>query len=65
MLWLCCRPAAALQIPPLAWELPYFTGGAVKRWKGKERRGKERRGEERKEERERKKEKKRKKRNYY
>ena len=31
LLWLWCRPAAAVPIRPLAWELPYATGVAVKR----------------------------------
>ena len=30
-LWLWCRPAAAVAIQPLAWELPYATGAALKR----------------------------------
>ena len=30
MLWLCCRPAAAAWIRPLAWELPHATGAALK-----------------------------------
>ena len=30
LLWLWCRLAAAAQIPPLAWELPYATGAALK-----------------------------------
>ena len=29
LLWLCCRPAAAALIQPLAWELPYV-GAALK-----------------------------------
>ena len=32
-LWLWCRPAAAALIRPLAWELPYATGVALKRKK--------------------------------
>ena len=31
LLWLWCRPAAIALIPPLAWELPYATGIALKR----------------------------------
>ena len=31
LLWLWCRLAAAPQIRPLAWELPYATGVAIKR----------------------------------
>ena len=31
LLWLWCRPAAAALIQPLAWELPYAIGAAVKR----------------------------------
>ena len=30
LLWLWCRPAAAVPIPPLAWKLPYATGAAKK-----------------------------------
>jgi len=30
LLWLGCRPAAAALIHPLAWELPYATGEALK-----------------------------------
>ena len=30
-LWLWCRPAAAAQIRPLAWELPYAAGVALKK----------------------------------
>ena len=33
LLWLWCRPAAAVPIPPLAWKLPYATGAAKKRKK--------------------------------
>ena len=29
LLWLCCRPAAAASIWPLAWELPYATGAVL------------------------------------
>ena len=29
LLWLWCRPVAAALIRPLAWELPYATGGAL------------------------------------
>ena len=31
--WLCCRPAAAVPTRPLAWELPYAAGDALKRIK--------------------------------
>ena len=31
LLWLWCRPAAAAPIQPLAWELPYATGAALKK----------------------------------
>ena len=34
-LWLWCRLAAAAPIGPLAWELPYATGAALKRKKKK------------------------------
>ena len=30
LLWLWCRPAAVALIQPLAWELPYATGAALK-----------------------------------
>ena len=35
LLWLWCRPAAAAPIRPLAWELPYTTGAALKSQKKK------------------------------
>ena len=31
LLWLWCRPAAAVPIRPLAWELPYALAAALKR----------------------------------
>ena len=31
LLWLWCRLMAAALIPPLAWELPYAVGVALKR----------------------------------
>ena len=37
MLWLWRRPEAAAPIQPLAWELPYAMGKALKRQKKKER----------------------------
>ena len=33
LLWLWCRLAAATLIQPLAWELPYVMGEALKRQK--------------------------------
>ena len=33
LLWLWCRPAATALIPPLAWELPYGAGAAIKKKK--------------------------------
>jgi len=33
LLWLWCRPAAATLIQPLAWELPYAAGVALKKKK--------------------------------
>ena len=36
LLWLWGRPAAAAPIQPLAWELPYASGVALKRKKEKE-----------------------------
>ena len=35
LLWLWCRPAAVAPIRPLAWELPYAAGVALKRQKTK------------------------------
>ena len=32
-LWLWCTPSAAAPIPPLAWEVPYTTGVALKKKK--------------------------------
>ena len=37
LLWLWYRPTAAAPIRPLAWELPYASGSALKRQKRKER----------------------------
>ena len=39
-LWLWCRLAAAAPIQPLAWEIPYATGAALKR-KSKKKKKKE------------------------
>ena len=65
LLWLWCRPAAAALIQPLAWELPYAVGAALKsrRKEGRKERERERERERKKErkKKERKKEKKRKK----
>ena len=33
LLWLWCRPAAVAPIEPLAWELQYATGMALKKKK--------------------------------
>ena len=33
LLWLWCRTAVAFPIQPLAWELPYVAGEALKRQK--------------------------------
>ena len=33
LLWLWCRPAATVLIQPLAWELSYATGAALKKKK--------------------------------
>ena len=35
LLWLWCRLAAAALIHPLAWEIPYAVGAALKRQKKK------------------------------
>ena len=35
LLWLWCRPAATARIQPLAWEIPYAVGTALKRKKKK------------------------------
>ena len=32
LLWLWCRLVAVAPIKPLAWELPYATGAALKKW---------------------------------
>ena len=40
LLWLWCRPATTAPIQPLAWELPYATGEALKKKKKKERKEK-------------------------
>ena len=34
-LWLWCRPAAVARVRPLAWELPYVAGVALKSKKKK------------------------------
>ena len=39
-----CRLAAVAPIGPLAWELPYAVGVAIKRQKKKKKRKKEKRG---------------------
>ena len=31
LLWLWCRPAVAAPVQPLAWELPYAAGAALKK----------------------------------
>ena len=41
LLWLWCRPAAAVPIRPLAWEPPYAAGAALGKKKKKETRPKE------------------------
>ena len=48
LLWLWHRLAAASPIQPLAWELPYATGAAVK-GKGEKKRKEEKRQEKKKE----------------
>ena len=35
LLWVCCRPAAAALIQPLAWGLPHAMGTALKETKTK------------------------------
>ena len=35
LLWLCCRQAAAAPMQPLAWELQYAAGAALKKKKKK------------------------------
>ena len=50
LLWLWCRWAAAALIQPLAWELPYATSAALKRFflkKKKKKKEKKERKEER------------------
>ena len=41
LLWLWCRPAAVVPIRPLAWELPYAVGAALKTEKIKRKKKKE------------------------
>ena len=41
LLWLWRRPAAVAPIRPLAWELPYATGAALKSQKKKKKKRKE------------------------
>ena len=45
LLWLWCRPAATALIQPLAWELPYAAGAALKRKKKERERRKGRKEE--------------------
>ena len=40
LLWLWCRPAAVAPIQPLAWELPYAVGAALKSQKKKKKKKK-------------------------
>ena len=51
LLWLWRRPAAAAPIGPLAWELPYAAGMALKRQKKKKKRKERQREKKKKEER--------------
>ena len=37
LLWLWCRQAATVPVPPIAWELPYAVGAALKKTKKKKR----------------------------
>ena len=41
LLWLWCRPAATIPIRPLAWELQYAMGAALKRQKRQKKKKKE------------------------
>ena len=41
LLWLQRRPEATALIQPLAWEIPYATGAALKRQKKKKKKKKE------------------------
>ena len=41
MLWLWCRLAAVVPIRPLAWDLPYVAGAALRRRKKKREREKD------------------------
>ena len=45
MLWLWCRPEAAALIRPLAWELPYAVGAALKKAKRPKKEKKEKKRE--------------------
>ena len=40
LLWLWCRPAVVALIRPLAWELPYALGAALKQGKKKKKKSK-------------------------
>ena len=46
LLWLWCRLAAAAPMRPLAWELPYTVGAALKRKRKKKKKKKEKRKKE-------------------
>ena len=45
MLWLWHRPAATAPVRPLAWEVPYAMGAALKRLKKKKKKKKKKRTE--------------------
>ena len=44
-LWLRCRLKAVAPILPLAWELPYAAGAALKRKRGEKKEGKKRKSQ--------------------
>ena len=50
LLWLWCRPAAAVLIRSLAWELPYAVGAALKNKTKQNKKRKKEKGEKKKEE---------------
>ena len=49
LLWLWCKPAAVALIRPLAWELPYAMGTALKRKEKKKKKKKEKKKKKKKE----------------
>ena len=48
LLWLCYRPVAEAPVQPLAWEIPYVAGVALKRQKTKKKKKKKKKKKEKK-----------------